>query len=509
MHMSDAIQFKLIRTNLAKQAPSRGNTLPNHTRPIPIGAVPSTRFPSQGEGRDEGFGLSRLPTITFNRQPMNQRVRTHRRNSGCLRPVNVGSITLLHSAAFRLRRLSIVIAVLAVALIATVSVNADIIHTKAGDSYEGELIEDIGTAYHVRTRLGVSTVKKKDIERIEKKPSPWAEYRKRRKACKNTAEAHYELALWCDENGLTTERRDELEHAIKINPNHEPSRAALGFERNARGEWEEPKVQRSAASRARRERQIEQRRIEKIITEYHVKVRAIHDGRMSPKRRNVTREKFMKARATLLEMDDVLAIPALTNVLSEGTTAARLVLIEALSQFDHDDATMNLLVLSVLDGSERVRRAAARELRRRDDPRVVDRLRDALESDEENVIRNAATALGEMKANETVADLIAHLSIKKMGTVRLTRPVYLGQIYGTFGGPTHIVRGGQIVRYDPVDIGVVGSGHIIGTDTGFVREPVAVYRTEVQEALIAITGQNFGFDEQAWLKWWDENKARR
>ncbi len=386
---------------------------------------------------------------------------------------------------------------------------ADIFHTKAGDSYEGEIVEDIGTAYHVRTRLGVTTVKKDEIERIEEKPSPWAEYRKRRKSCKNTAEAHYQLAQWCDTQGLSVERRDELEHALEIDADFEPARTALGFERNARGEWVEPKVTRSAASRARRERQQEERRIQKIITSYHVKVRAIHDGRMSPKRRKVTREKFMKARETILGMTDPLAIPALSKILSEGTVAARLVLVEALSQFDYDEATMNLLVLSVLDGDERVRREAAEELGRRDDPRVLDRMRDALESEEEDVIRNAAAALGNMKAVATVPDLIAHLSIEKMGTVRLTRPVYLGQIYGTFGGPTHYIREGRVVRYDPVDIGVVGSGHMIGVDTAYVREPVSVYRTEVQEALIAITGKNFGFDEQAWLKWWDENKPRR
>ena len=33
---------------------------------------------------------------------------------------------------------------------------------------------------------------------------------------------------------------------------------------------------------------------------------------------------------------------------------------------------------------------------------------------------------------------------------------------------------------------------------------VDVYRTEVQEALISITGRNFGFDRNAWMEWWQE-----
>jgi hypothetical protein len=36
---------------------------------------------------------------------------------------------------------------------------------------------------------------------------------------------------------------------------------------------------------------------------------------------------------------------------------------------------------------------------------------------------------------------------------------------------------------------------------------ISIHRTEVQEALIEITGQNLGFDAGAWLKWADDHGA--
>jgi hypothetical protein len=38
---------------------------------------------------------------------------------------------------------------------------------------------------------------------------------------------------------------------------------------------------------------------------------------------------------------------------------------------------------------------------------------------------------------------------------------------------------------------------------------IDVYRTEVQEALIAITGENLGFDRGAWLEWLRVSQQRR
>ncbi len=390
--------------------------------------------------------------------------------------------------------------------------HADLIKTKNGQTLECEILEDLGKAYRLRTHIGVVDLNKDDIARHKKQTSPWQLYRERRKQCEKTAQAHYELAMWCDERDLGPERADELEHALALDSDHGPTREALGYERNDRGDWvrspskHAPVPADVAASRAQAE---QERLIRKIISQWFVKVRAIHDSQMSPRRGPVNRKKFRTARENILKIQDPLAIPALTGVMSSGNRASRLVLVEALSQFSDDDATMNLVVMSVLDPSKHVRRAAAEELKRRDDPRVVERLRDALFSDEEGILRHAATALGVMSAVETVPDLIEQISTEVPGIVRHSRAVSIGDIYGTFSGYSRYVHGRRVIRYHPGDIGVLGPGTLVGTHTYYQQAMVSVYRTEVQEALIAITGENFGFDRRKWIDWWDQNKPRR
>ena len=114
-----------------------------------------------------------------------------------------------------------------------------------------------------------------------------------------------------------------------------------------------------------------------------------------------------------------------------------------------------------------------------------------------------------MRALETVPDLIEQLSTQVPGIVRHSRAVSIGDIYGTFGGRSRIVHGGRVIRYHPGEIGVLGPGTMVGTHTYYEQTMVSLYRTEVQEALIAITGENFGFDRRKWVDWWDRNKPRR
>lgn len=407
-----------------------------------------------------------------------------------------------------------VFAIIVVFLACAVSrtTRADVITTKTGQTLECEVVEEFGKKLRLRTRLGVVDLEKDQIEKRERSKSPWQTYRERRKACKKTAVAHYELAMWCDEQELGPEREDELAHALRLDPDHAPTRRALGFELDDAGQWVKPPSNNAPdpdVIAAQRLLKKQEQLVRKLVAQWFVKVRAIHDARMTPKRGKVNPKKFRKARELILKIRDPLAIPALTGVLSTGNRASRLVLIESLAQFPDDDATMNLVVMSLLDPSKHVRKSAADELRKRDDPRVVERLRDALFSEEEGILRHAAAALGVLRASETIPDLVEQLSTEVPGVVRISRAVYLGDIYGTFGGPVRIVNGRSVIGYNPSAIGVLGPGSWVGTDTYYQQTMVSVYRTEVQEALIAITGENFGFDRQKWLTWWDANKPRR
>ncbi len=380
--------------------------------------------------------------------------------------------------------------------------DGDVFRMKQGEDVEGEPLEDLGESYRIRTRLGIVDLEKSRVAGVKKKKSPWQVYAQKRKKCPQTAEGHYQLAEWCEKNGLGAERLDELEAAIDLNPDHAGARKALGFEADGHGGWRRASPARDDADRLQKE---EERLVQGFVSQWFVKIQAIHRSRLAGRDRGVEDEKFRKGREQILAMRDPLALPALAGVLSTGEPPTRGVLIEALAQFEQDEATMNLLVMALLDPAEDIRRRAAVELIPRKDDRVVARLCDALNSKDEGILRHAAVALGVLKAEDAVEALIPLLSTSARRSVLVNRPVYLGGIYSSFGGWGRIAHGRQLLRYRPASIGVLGTGTMVGTYSFYQKQVVSIHRTEVQEALIAITGQNFGFDGSAWRQWWREN----
>jgi len=393
---------------------------------------------------------------------------------------------------------------------------ADIFHLKGGDILEGEVLEDLGEAYRIRTFSGIVDIEKDRIVKREKAPSPWRLYRKKLKGCPNTAEGNYKLALWCRKHELRSEEVDHLEKAIALEPNHAAARDALGYIKE-KGDWVKPPPPNAPSEEereARRAAQEEERLLRKLISEWFGKVRAIHRRGMAKQTQGMRSEKFRAARDHILAIRDPAALPVLAEVLTAGNTPTRRVLVEALAQFEEDEATKNLVVITLLDPSPEVRRLAARKLVDRCDDRVIASLRQSLRSKEECLLRNAAEALGILKTHDAFEDLVSVLSTQRLQRVRESQMIALGTlrqwrdsvpivratVWRTFGR-IRLNRSGRRYWYFPLNIGCYRSGVMVGTETAFPVRMVSVHRTEVQEALIAITGQNFGFDADAWLRW--------
>ena len=252
--------------------------------------------------------------------------------------------------------------------------------------------------------------------------------------------------------------------------------------------------------------QAEQERVDRAVNEYTIRLRAIKRSYLDLGKASAAERLFAQGRRRVLALDDPLAIGPLTRILSEGNRATRRLLVEALDRFDDDEATMNLVVIAVLDPAESVRRQAALALLKRGDPRVVSDLRAALKSDEDEVVRNAAVALGILRAWEAARDLVDLLSYTRRATITIPREELISGIQGNYisGIRYRVARG--VAQAEPV-VGVLSSGSALSQQPIKVRRTVTVYRTEVQEALIAITGQNFGFDPGKWLQWLAQHPA--
>lgn len=397
----------------------------------------------------------------------------------------------------------------AVAIVAwTPSAVADLFHMKSGNTIEGEVLEDLGGAYRVRVAMGVVDLEKSEIVRRERRPTPWERYRKVRGRYPETAEGHFKLARWCAKQGLRGKELEHLGRVIELDPDHEKARRALGHEK-VDGKWVDPRRSDRPVPRTPDDSNDppakegeEDKLVREIIAKWTVKMRAIHRSRLACKACGPETERFKQGRRQVLAIRDSLAVPALTRVLSDGKVPVRLLLVEALGQFEVDEATMNLVVLALVDRSKEVRRQAASALASRDDDRVVERFRDALRSGDDRVLRRAAVALGILKARAAFEDLVDALSTKSRRRVRVTRPIFLRRVMTAFGGTRTVTVGSQRLRYRPRSIGVLSRNVMMMTEDSTETRIVDVYRTEVQEALIAITGRNFGFDRDAWLDWW-------
>jgi hypothetical protein len=116
------------------------------------------------------------------------------------------------------------------ALIISVPAFADAVYLKEGGKVEGKVISESETELKIATKFGIQTIPKESIAKIEQTPTILEQYEAKRKdIAEDDAEGHYQLALWCKENGLLTRYNLELRDAILIDPNHEGARIELGY----------------------------------------------------------------------------------------------------------------------------------------------------------------------------------------------------------------------------------------------------------------------------------------
>lgn len=381
---------------------------------------------------------------------------------------------------------------------------ADILHLTNGGFIDGEILETTDQGYRVRTVVGTVTIALDAVREVESAPSPFQEYERQQSQADQTAAAQFDLAEWCEQVGLNAERRRHLLRALELDPDHEPARSALGYVRV--GElWVEARtvLERAAPRPADSGKADAEKLAAAIQTEWYRRLRAIRSNLLdSPLERLVA-----EGRAKVLEIADPLAIVPMSDVLSRGSVSAREVLVEALSRFSEDEATMNLAALALVDGDAQVRYRALLELTRRADPRVGAQFRRALGTNSEALLRRAAEGLGVLKFEPAVPDLIELLTVQRRKRVEVPVRRYLGGWIESYGGQRTIQIGsGTNVVYTP-RIGVAIAGELLSPDTHYRVRNVTVFRTEVLEALKQITGQNFGFDEATWRRWYEEHKS--
>jgi hypothetical protein len=381
------------------------------------------------------------------------------------------------------------------------SAPADVFHLTTGGRIEGELLAEQEDHYEILTTLGTVRLPRDSVARVEAGPTPFAEYRQLQQQAADTPAAHVALAAWCAAHGLPRERERHLRRALEIDPEFTPARRALGQVRVG-DVWINPprhagsrRTETPAPQDAQTPEELAQLAAA-IQLSWQRQIQAIKSSLLD----SVLPTGPAEGRRRILEIQDPLAIAPLVRVLGVGDLSCRLLLLDALRQFPDDAATANLAALALADPSRDVRRAAVSTLTSRRDPRVVAQFRAALETGDDALVRRAAEGLGALRAREAVPELIDALTALRHRMVEVRANTYQGNFSRAFtGGYTQI---GSLRVPVGVHIGVAWPGPPVPNQE--VLMEVTVYRSEVLEALRKITGTDFGFDQTAWARWYEE-----
>ena len=125
-----------------------------------------------------------------------------------------------------------------VVCLATPVAFGDKLYLKNGNVLEGKLVRETATHYYFKMKgMGEQPIAKSQVVKVERSKSAFDEYAEKKKAlAKDDAEGHYQLGLWCKENGLRNEAKAAFEAAVEIDPDHAGAREELGFVKYE-GEW--------------------------------------------------------------------------------------------------------------------------------------------------------------------------------------------------------------------------------------------------------------------------------
>jgi hypothetical protein len=326
-------------------------------------------------------------------------------------------------------------------------------------------------------------------------------------------EGNWALAEWCKEHKLHDRRTEHLRRVLELDPDHAAARRALGYSRiggqwltreqfmtargyvRHRGRWVLPQEKVLLESRETQSAATKQwmRKI-KLWLSYS------HDERPDLQARG---------QANLRGIDDAAALEALNEILGEHEDERyRLLMVEILANIDDPKVTSQLVARSLTDPSVEVRSTAIELVVEGGGPDAMEKYKRALHSDENQVVRRAAAALGQFNDVAVVPALIEALVTEHKVAIPDRGASGLG-----FTNTTVAPRGDTV---GPLPGGASGP-FVIPSRSGFglgygggrpTKALVEIRNSEALFALNKLTSKNFGYDKGTWRLYWESQQRQ-
>jgi hypothetical protein len=391
----------------------------------------------------------------------------------------------------------------AVLLAVLPSAAGDVFLLRSGGRVEGDLVnadEKPRTSYVIALPNGGRlTLDAATVDKVQPVPPELAEYQKVRRQYPDTVQGQLQMAEWCRDHGLAAQRKTHLERVLQLNPDQADARRILGYHK-FKDEWMTVEEEKAAEGYVKRDgkwmtqpdaelydSRAKQRKAE---SEWRAKIntwRKWLDGTRSE-----------QGAKNLRSIKDPMAIAALGDLLTkkkDPRSEARQIYVEVLARMNTPAARGPLAICAIDDPDEEVRLSSLDQLEKQKDGRVTayfeGRMRDKHASNE--VVNRAGVALGRIKDPSCLDTLIKYLV------------TYNKEVIQPAGGP-----GAMTNTFTKNGSG--GGMGMGGMGMGMNQKPTIIlhemHNQGVLDALVAITGQNFGYDQRAWQTWYMNRKTK-
>ena len=401
---------------------------------------------------------------------------------------------------------------------------SDIVKLKSGGEIRGEIQENSvrnSPQITVTTLTGATViVNQEDIDFVSRRSLTKEMYETRAKLVAPTAKAHWELAEWCRENRLRTERETQLRKVVEFDPDHEDAHRGLGHTLRD-GKWmtrDEHMLSRGYVKY--KNRYVTPQELEllqksdseiKLEQEWYAKVR-LWLGWLKGKHDQRREDGYNKLKA----INDPHAVAALTRNMSEDTDRrVRAYFISILNQVKGPAPVAPLVKQSLKDVDHEIRYQALNAIHEEHYKLAREAYVGQLKSDKNLIVRRAGIGLHRVGNESIIPDLIDALVTKHR--YRVPKDDLSDTISATTGGSVSL--GGAAMSLPPQILAMMQAGQLpygVQVDDSRSGRPkrkklVTVFyehsNEEILSALQRITGQDFGYDERTWKLWWNAKKA--
>jgi hypothetical protein len=332
------------------------------------------------------------------------------------------------------------------------------------------------------------TLEAAQVEQVQKPKADALEYEKIAADYPDTVEGQWALAKWCTEKKLLDKRETHLNRILELDPDHVDARRLLGYTK-IDGKWTrrddlmKDRGYIKTPSGWKLPQEIEQQ-AEKVNTE---KEQIEWAQKINRWRNWLGTKRDDEARENLGKITEPAAVKALIlGLRKESSADVRLLYVQALKNIDTGESERTLAINAIDDPTEEVRLTCLDYLKTKRRPEAVSYFVGKLKAKDNETVNLAGIALREMKDPSATGSLIdALITTHKFKVTQGSE----GSTSATFGnGP-----------------GNSGGGLSVGAKTQIFRRDV--HNQAVLDALVAITGQNFGWDKAAWRDWLSAQKT--